>query len=152
MLTATPGSQPPRLHRGAPRPGDGAADPAVGMPDRARRDFSDVVVFARAQHTTVDTDRCMTTHHTTVRPDDLAAIIDTYGVVDAKGLAAMIGLSHRTVMVYAAEAAWRTGHLPPPVYIGRSVHTRDGRGRRWRRVTVRAWLAAADAEYRGEVA
>jgi hypothetical protein len=89
------------------------------------------------------------THHA---PDHLAVIVDTYGLVDAKGLAAMIGRSPRTVEVLAAAAAWRTGHLPNPVYVGRSVRTRDGRGRRWRRATVRAWVAAADAEYRGVVA
>jgi predicted DNA-binding transcriptional regulator AlpA len=86
------------------------------------------------------------------QPDTMAELIDRYGVVDAKGLAEMIGLSHRTVMVYAAEHAWRTGHLPQPLYVGRSVRTHDGKGRRWRRATVRAWIAAVEAERRGEVA
>lgn len=60
----------------------------------------------------VDTDRrmpCTRHQHPTRR---LRRDPRNYGVVDAKGLADMIGRSHRTVMVLAAEAAWHTWHLP----------------------------------------
>jgi len=63
-------------------------------------------------------------------------------VVDAAGLAAMIGKSHRTVMVLCAREAWRSGGLPAPTYIGASVRTRCGKGRRWLISTVDAWLVA----------
>lgn len=141
-----------RADRRPPVPPD-ATHPATSVtPTTAKDEFPQVAVYWRAQLHAVHTDRCMpdtTQHHT---PLPTAEILDAYGLVDAKGLAMMIGLSHRTVMVCAAAAVWRTGHLPPPVYIGSAVRTRNGRGRRWRRATVRAWVAASAAEFRGEVA
>lgn len=117
-----------------------------------RRSLSRTVPSRVRNRARVRTDRSMPDTNALPQPDPMAELVDTYGVVDAKGLAAMIGLSHRTVMVYAAEAAWRTGHLPRPLYVGRSVRTRDGRGRRWRRATVRVWLAAVETERTGGVA
>lgn len=160
MLTDFPAGAVRRTDRRAGRRADlrppalpDATHPAAHVTSTTARDeFPQFTVYWRAQLHIVRTDRCMTDttqHHA---PLPTAEILDAYGLVDAKGLALMIGLSHRTVMVYAAEAAWRTGHLPPPVYIGRAVRTRNGRGRRWRRATVRAWVAAAAAEFRGEVA
>lgn len=105
--------------------------------------------LARAQRSDVGTDVVMTRARDILSPEQFAVIVDAYGLVDAAGLAEMIGRSHRTVMAYAAAEMWRTGHLPPPLYIGPSAQTRCGRGRRWRRSTVRLWLAAVEADDRG---
>lgn len=80
-----------------------------------------------------------TTPHPT-QPTTATTEAVTQLVVDAKGLAGRIGRSHRTVMVLAAGEAWRTGRLPAPTYIGVSVRTRSGAGRRWLVATVDAWL------------
>jgi hypothetical protein len=87
----------------------------------------------------------MTRAHDILSAEEFADVVDAFGLVDTAGLAEMIGLSHRTVTHYATGERWRTGHLPPPVYIGPSAQTRCGRGRRWRRSTVRLWLAAVEA-------
>jgi len=71
-----------------------------------------------------------------MRPDESPSPL----VVDAAGLAAMIGKSHRTVMALCGREAWRSGGLPAPTYIGAS--TRCGKGRRWLISTVDAWLVA----------
>lgn len=129
-------------------------EPAAAAADRCGRPekFSRCDPSRLRNRARVHTDRCMPDIAASTHPDPFAELVDDYGVVDAKGLAEMIGLSHRHVMVLAAGHAWRTGLLPPPVYVGASVRTRDGKGRRWRRVTVRAWVATADAAIRGEVA
>lgn len=58
------------------------------------------------------------------------------------GLARLLGLSPRTVAGMAAAQAWRHGALPAPTYVGDSVRSGHGRGRRWRVAEVEAWLLA----------
>ena len=54
-------------------------------------------------------------------------------LVDARGLAGLLGLGYDTVKRLCALERWRAYELPAPVWIGRNSHRNDARSgqRRW---------------------
>jgi predicted DNA-binding transcriptional regulator AlpA len=65
------------------------------------------------------------------RPNHISACLEAGLLIDARGLAALLGLSRNTVWKLSA-----TGRLGPrPIHLGRCV--------RWRVAEVKAWVDAA---------